>query len=83
MATNGSSPPKEKANFPPKRGKIKAQIFSSLVKFVASTVTPKYWKSEGKWVIPMAMALHHQPHHQVLTILIFPRLDRSGFRIIS
>ncbi|KAJ1384028.1 hypothetical protein SESBI_42875 [Sesbania bispinosa] len=45
MATNGtSSPPKEKANFPPKRGKIKAQIFSSLVKFVASTVLPNTGK---------------------------------------
>ncbi|OIV99354.1 hypothetical protein TanjilG_17164 [Lupinus angustifolius] len=37
MATTSSSTPhKEKANLPPKRGQIKAQIFSSFVKFVTS-----------------------------------------------
>ncbi|KAE9593227.1 hypothetical protein Lal_00029413 [Lupinus albus] len=37
MATTSSlTHHKEKANLPPKRGKIKAEIFSSFVKFVTS-----------------------------------------------
>jgi hypothetical protein len=34
-----STPQKEKANFPPKRGNIKAQIFNSMIKFVASSIS--------------------------------------------
>ena len=34
-----STPRKEKASLPPKRGKIKAKIFRSLVKFAASKVS--------------------------------------------
>ncbi|WJX50319.1 hypothetical protein P8452_36641 [Trifolium repens] len=34
-----STPQKEKANLPPKRGKIKAHIFNSMIKFVASSIS--------------------------------------------
>ncbi|KAH1142062.1 hypothetical protein AAZX31_12G070100 [Glycine max] len=36
MATNNSTVHNKKTSFPPKRGQIKAQIFSNLVKIVAS-----------------------------------------------
>lgn len=34
-----STPQKEKAKLPPKRGYIKAQIFSNLIKFVSSSIS--------------------------------------------
>ncbi|KAL5056002.1 hypothetical protein RYX36_036684 [Vicia faba] len=34
-----STSQKEKPNLPPKRGNIKAQIFSNLIKFVASSIS--------------------------------------------
>jgi len=40
-----STSQKEKAKLPPKRGNIKAQILSNLIKFVASSVS---WDGKSK-----------------------------------